>query len=85
MSNTKYYKCPDGTTVRSLKKYVKEWHDVIDPFEKEFGMICTGFDPTISFRTEDWSTSIQLPVHLVIKWNKKIKDLNTSIQSLIEL
>lgn len=85
MSKTKYYKCPDGTVVRSLKKYIKAWEDVYKPFEQEFDMICTSFDPDISFRTENWKTNINLPVHLVIKWNKKIKDLNTSIQSLIGL
>lgn len=72
------YRCLDGTVTTSVKKYLKSWKDVIKPFEKEFDMICTGFDPTISFRTKsdngNWQ-SIQLPTNLVIAWNKKIADL----------
>lgn len=75
-----YYRCIDGSYTRSVRKYLKSWKDVIKPFEKEFDMICTGFDPTISFRVKDdpaWS-SIQLPVSIVVKWNKKIADLKAN-------
>ena len=72
------YTCPDDTTTTSLKRYLKSWKDIITPFEQNFDMVCTGFDPTITFRTKEknWR-SIQFPVDLVIKWNKIITDLKT--------
>lgn len=70
------YRCPDGTVVSDQVQYLKSWDNIIKPFEKELDMVCTGFDPSISFRPNDnWNYSIQLPVDFVINVNNKIKDL----------
>jgi hypothetical protein len=71
------FRCPDGKTTKSFKRYRREWNKIIKPFEKEFNVKCYAFDPQISF-TENitpYKNSIQIPTYLVEKINNRIKEL----------
>lgn len=59
---TNYYTTPDEKSTTSIKRYLKEWDALKEPLEREFDLVCIGFDPGLLMRPKLGGKAIDIPV-----------------------
>lgn len=64
MARQEWRMLPNRTATKSVKKYLKEWHAIMDPICKLMGWTVYGFDPAITFREANGG-AVEIPVEFV--------------------
>lgn len=69
------YLLPDGTTTTTFNLYIKKWHQLIKPLAKITNSYCFGFNPGLSFCSNQdnrtWKINTDVALMLVAALKNK--------------